>query len=629
MLNITDYKPISDYSAIGNLRTVALVGRDGSIDWCCFPHIGRGSVFAAILDAQKGGRFHIAPAGVAQGEQHYIEDTNIIETIFNSDGGRLTVTDFMPLWKNIDTGKTTHAPHEIHRLLRCEGGRVDVEIEWSPRLDYARVPTEIERVDGGWMANADNMRMVLGGIAGGEAIDRFGPVLRARLQMRDGEQKVLVTRWDSDDAACSLEASMEEQRRTIDAWRSWVHKERAIDTREWAGKWLPQVVRSELALKLLVHADTGAIAAAPTTSLPETIGGVRNWDYRYTWIRDAALTIQALSALGHEKEAIDFLYWAERVSEARGEEGFEVQIMYGLHGETDLQERELPHLEGYRGSRPVRIGNGAAEQLQLDIYGELLDSGYELLRRGHKLEPKVMNFLSNVANRACEIWQTADFGIWEIRDKPRHFVYSKVMVWLALHRAVHLSEKYGLPGDAKRWRRARNAIYNEVLKHGYNTKVGAFTQAFDTANLDASNLLIPMHEFLPFEDPRVQGTIDRTIEQLMENNLVYRYRADDGLPGKEGGFGLCTFWLIDVLALSGRLDEAWNIFEATAARANHVGLFSEQFDPRTGEFLGNFPQAFSHIGLINSILFLSYAEGKKIPGPALVGTLEHRAESQR
>ncbi|MBA4160140.1 MAG: glycoside hydrolase family 15 protein, partial [Gemmatimonadetes bacterium] len=354
--------------------------------------------------------------------------------------------------------------------------------------------------------------------------------------------------------------------------------------------------------------------------------GVRNWDYRYCWIRDASLTVQALIALGHETEALDFLLWSERVSQAKAEEGWHLQIMYGLDGETELDEVELTHLEGYRGSRPVRIGNGAAKQRQLDTYGELLNSAYELVRRGVELDPTMRTFLRSLADGACADWNEPDYGIWEVRGGAEHFTYSKLLVWLALDRAVHLSDIIGADAEADvaRWRDTRELVRTQILERGYDRETNSFVQSFGTRAPDAANLLIPLYELLPFDDPRVQGTIDRTLNELTENGLVYRYHADDGLPGPEGAFGLCTFWLVDALALSGRIDEAWHIFEGIAGRANHVGLLPEQFDAQSGGFLGNFPQAFTHIGLINSRIYLAHAEGKTIPGPPALGTPEHR-----
>ncbi len=627
------YKPISDYAAIGNLRTVALIARDASIDWCCFPQMDRPSVFAAILDAHRGGCFRIAPVGMDYGEQRYLERTNVLETVFAADGARLAVTDLMPLWGDIQGSHGSEAPPEIHRILHCEGGELEVEIEWSPRFDYARGEVTLQAVPGGWLALSGEARLTLG-LAGRESLeaevvdDGYGPTLRARLRLKGAERAVLITRWDATSAECGVDSSMQLLEHTAETWRGWVHRAEARPERSWAGVWRPHLERSELALKLVTHADTGAFAAAPTTSLPEEIGGVRNWDYRYCWIRDASLTAQALTSAGHETEAIEFLLWAERVSEAhRGER--QLQIMYGLHGEVELPEAELTHLEGYRGSRPVRIGNAAADQLQLDIYGELLGAAYELARREVELTPALREFLRTAADEAARDWHKPDEGIWEVRCEPQHFVHSKMMCWVALDRAIILAERFGLGGDVEHWRREREAVRHEVLTHGYDPQLGAFSRWYGSGDLDAANLLLPIYELLPFDDPRVQGTIDRTLEQLTENGFVYRYHGEDGLEGGEGAFGLCTFWLVDALALSGRLDEAWEIFDNIASRANHAGLFSEQFDPQSGEFLGNFPQAFTHIGLINSLLYLGYAEGKEIPDPAPIGTPEHRLAQGR
>ena len=622
------YKPISDYAVIGNLRTTALVGTDGSIDWCCFPYLDRTSVFAALLDARRGGRFRVSIPGAGRGQQRYVEDTNILKTEFSGDAGTLVVIDLMPLSGDIEGRAGSFAPPELYRILECSRGSVEVAVEWSPRFDYARGTTGVSRIPGGWLATDGRDDMTLFGLEGAGEIEREegGHTLRAEIPMREGDRRVLIARWGTEDLTYIPERAESVEEQTREVWRAWAHGSGAARAEEWADGLLPLLVRSELVLKLLTNTATGAIAAAPTTSLPEDIGGVRNWDYRFSWIRDSAMTAQALIALGHEEEAIDLLAWMERVSEIHAEEGPGLRLMYSIHGWTDLDEEELPHLEGYRGSRPVRIGNGAATQLQLEIYGELLNTAYELLRRGYELPEKEMAFLSRVADEACSLWKEPDHGIWEIRGEERHYVYSKVMLWVALDRAVHLVDRYGLQGDKKRWARGATAIKRQILEEGYDAEVGAFVQSYGSKDLDAANLRIGLLEFLPFDDERVQGTIDATMEGLMENGLVYRYRVDDGIPGEEGAFGLCTFWLIDCLALSGRVGEAQPLFQRMVDRANHVGLYPEQFDLATGAFLGNFPQAFTHIGLINSALYLAYAEGKPIPEHAPIGTPEHRAE---
>ncbi|KAF5088593.1 MAG: glycoside hydrolase family 15 protein [Methanoculleus horonobensis] len=624
------YKPIADYAVIGNLRTAALVGTDGSIDWCCYPYLDRTSVFAALLDARLGGRFRVSVPEVERGRQQYIEDTNILVTRFSNEAGTLVVTDLMPLFGSIRGRGGSFAPPELYRILDCEEGAVEVAVEWSPRFDYARGTTEIERVPNGWMATDGRDDMTLFGTQEGEVAEEAdGHTLLAAFPMRAGERRVLIARWGTEDLTYVPEQAEAIVEKTGEVWQAWAHGSEPLHNEEWADGLLPLLVRSELVLKLLTNAATGAITAAPTTSLPEEIGGVRNWDYRFAWIRDSAMTAQALIALGHEAEAIELLSWMERVSEMHVGEGRGLRIMYGTHGWFALSEKELSHLEGYRRSRPVRIGNGASDQLQLEIYGELLNTAYELYRRGYEPSERGTAFLTRVADEACSLWREPDYGIWEIRGELRHYVYSKAMLWVALDRAVHLADRYGLPGDRDRWARNAAAIMREVIEKGYDPEIGAFVQSYGSKDLDAANLRIPLLELLPFDDERVQGTIDATMEGLMENGLVYRYRSDDNLPGKEGAFGLCTFWLIDVLALSGRIGEARTIFEQMVERANHVGLYPEQFDPATGAFLGNFPQAFTHIGFINSAIYLAYAEGKPIPGHAPVGTPEHRAELER
>ncbi len=621
------YKPIADYAVIGNLRTAALVGLDGSIDWCCFPYLDRASVFAALLDARIGGRFRVSVPGIERGRQRYVEGTNVLKTVFSDDAGTLAVTDLMPLLGAIEGRGGSFAPPELYRILDCEEGAVEVAVEWSPRFDYARGTTDIERIPDGWLATDGRDDMTLFGMEEGRgAGEAGGHTLRAKFPMRAGERRILIARWGTEDLTYVPERAESVEEKTVETWRAWAHGSEPVHAEEWADGLLPLLIRSELVLKLLTNAATGAIAAAPTTSLPEEIGGVRNWDYRFAWIRDSAMTAQALIALGHETEAIDLLAWMERVSEMYAGEGRGLRIMYGTHGWSELDEEELSHLEGYRGSRPVRVGNAAAAQLQLEIYGELLNTAYELCRRGYELSEKETAFLSRVADEACSLWREPDYGIWEIRGEPRHYVYSKVMLWVALDRAVHLADRYGLGGDRDRWARNAAAVRRQVLEEGYDREVGAFVQSYRSKDLDAANLRIPLLELLPFDDERVAGTIDATMDGLVENGLVYRYRADDGLPGEEGAFGLCTFWLIDVLALSGRLGEARSLFERMVDRANHVGLYSEQFDPATGVFLGNFPQAFTHIGLINSAIYLAYAEGRAVPGHAPIGTPEHRAE---
>jgi GH15 family glucan-1,4-alpha-glucosidase len=624
------WKPIEDYAAIGNLRTVGLVARNGSLDWLCLPDLDSPSVFAAILDPERGGRFSIAPAAGAPVRQEYLDHTNVLVTTFDCDGSRLVLTDFMPLAGTLDgTGGSSETEPAVYRILRAEGGPVDVAVKWAPRLDYGRAKVGAARTGEAVLAWAGEDSLTLTGLGEAACIegDEVGPVVRARFTLRPGERRALVTRWGSEAPQVTLGEAEHRLAATVDAWRTWVHKAEATGDRSWAGDQSDLVLRSELALKLLTNADSGAIAAAATTSLPEEIGGVRNWDYRFSWIRDAGLGAQALFALGHAADAQAFVEWAERTVRDSAGDYSKMRIVYGLHGETELDEEELPNLIGYRRSAPVRIGNGAAGQLQLDIYGELISAVYEVVRLGGKVAPDVCRFLPEVADQACANWRERDYGIWEVRNGPFDFVYSKAMVWAALDRALKLADRGVIEGDTARWKRSRAEVRADLLDRGFDADLGAFKQSYERAVPDASNLLIPMLELLPFSDPRVKGTIDVTLERLRESDLVYRYRSDDGVAGGEGAFVFCTFWLVDVLALSGRIDDARRIFEGLAGRANHVGLYSEQIDPATGAFLGNFPQAFSHIGLINSALYLAHAEGRETPIPAPIGSAEHREES--
>jgi GH15 family glucan-1,4-alpha-glucosidase len=629
MTKSDDYLPIADYAAIGNLRTVALVGLNGSIDWCCLPSLDDGSVFGSLLDHRRGGRFRVAPVGQWSSSQRYRGETNILETEFRATGGRLICTDFIPVSGDLDSADKNHGRAEIHRVLSCEGSGVEVEVEWSPRFDYARARTEISADADGYMARGGDDTLYLSGLpqCGQVADDGFGPVVRAKFYVEPGRPVSLACRWGGPvDRNVSSEHLLNA---TEQAWRAWVDKDSMHAVRDWAGPWRDLVIRSGLALKLLTYRDTGAIAAAATTSLPEEIGGIRNWDYRYFWVRDAGLTAQALLALGHREAAVAFLHFVERSASQCLEQGGPMRIMYGLHGQREDPEIHLDHLEGYRNSRPVRIGNGAFDQPQHDVYGEIFNVAYELVRVGEPISPRMREFLRAVADRACEIWQEPDQGIWEVRDKPRHYVYSKAMSWAALDRAVILAQRHGLGGDVQRWAKTRDEIRKQVLDNGFDPKRKAFVQSYGVEHLDAANLVLPMIELLPFDDPRVQGTIDATLRELTENGLVYRYHMDDGLEGGEGAFGLTTFWLVDALTFSGRYEEAYAIFEGIAKRANHVGLYAEQFDPPTGLFLGNFPQAFSHIGLINSTLHMAYTEGRPTNVPPPVGSREHRLEVRR
>ncbi|OFZ53321.1 MAG: hypothetical protein A2428_10250 [Bdellovibrionales bacterium RIFOXYC1_FULL_54_43] len=604
------YLPIASYGVIGNLRTTALVGTNGSIDWCCLPNSSCPSVFASLLDARKGGRFAVSLLSeTSHCSQSYVEGTNVLETHLYSSTGCLTLCDFMELSGNLTMKRRTLTEPAVYRIIRSVGSN-QVRVEWSPRPDYGRAGVRIEREKGEFVARSTGGEIFwLEGLRGRTWVETRGgqATLFAEMGLRDGQELCLTMHMNCSPVSGSFEGALEARDETISCWRAWLRDEAGAQ-REWAGKWRDHLVRSELVLKLLTNGETGAIIAAPTTSLPELIGGERNWDYRYAWIRDASLTAKALASMQHVQAARDFLHWVHEVT-LEGEKRKRIQVVYGPFGEVDLAEHTLGHLEGYRRSAPVRVGNSAYRQKQLDVFGEILDSAHQLLRGGEFIPAALQPFLTEVANRAALSWLGEDLGIWEFRDRPRHFTYSKLMVWVALLRAVELGEGFGLNGEVAYWRHVAGVVRETILNLGYSPTLKSFVQAFDSEHLDASSLMLPLRGLVSMEDARAQGTIRATLERLTERGLVRRYSAPDGLEGSEGAFLLCTFWLVDALALSGRLQEAWDIFEGAAARANHLRLLPEQIDPSTGEFLGNFPQGFSHIGLINSLNTLRRAEG--------------------
>jgi GH15 family glucan-1,4-alpha-glucosidase len=622
------YLPIADYGVIGNLRTTALVGRNGSIDWCCMPDLDSPSVFGGLLDRRIGGRFRITVNGGGRGEQWYLRDTAVLVTRFETAGGALEITDFMPVADGLGAARTLDVGAEIHRIVRCIGAPVDMRLAWVPRPDYARATPAIDSVSGGFTASAGAVRVGLAlsrsGARPAVLPEGAGVVLDCTLQ--PGDVLTAVSAWGGVPAGSSADRSLRLCAETLSAWRDWVCSTERGGEYAFAAPWREALVRSGITLKLLTYAPTGAIAAAATTSLPEEIGGVRNWDYRYTWIRDSAFTAQAFFALGHPAEALNFVNFTHRIAARTAGAPFDMQIMYGLRGETSLPETVLDHLEGYQQSAPVRIGNAASRQRQLDIYGELLNAADELVHADGSLEPGMWQFLCDVADYAASAWREPDYGIWEVRSGPEHFTYSKVMIWVALDRAIWLAEELGLPAPLERWRHERRAVRQAVLEHGVDPATGAFVRAFGSRDLDAVNLLIPLVEFLPFEDARVQRTIDATLEQLTHGGMVYRYLAHDGLPGGEGTFGLATFWLVDALAMSGRTDEACGYFEGMLGRANHLGLYAEQVDASTGALLGNFPQGFTHVGLINSLVYLAHAAGRPLPFTTPLGSPRRKEE---
>jgi len=601
------YTPIEAYGVVGNLETAALVAPDGSVDWFPFPHVESPSIFGAVLDAERGGQFRVGPADGGTGTLGYLDGTNVLQTRFEAGGGALTVTDFMPPADLVD-----HPKKVLYRRLDCEGRPVDIELAF----DYARTETTFEATDTGLRAAGREERTTLEA-AFDLDIDRDAGRATGATTLEAGTTEwVLLRCTGAEDAATDPAAALSD---TVDYWRDWSHDCPTDEHCVFGGPWHDHVVRSGLVLKLLTHAESGAIAAAPTTSLPEDVGGVRNWDYRYNWLRDAGFTVQALSNLGHVEAAAAYVSWFLDLCGAT--EPATVQPLYGLHGETALDERELDHLSGYRGSRPVRVGNGAADQRQLDVYGELLLAVDELHTHDRSLSADEWRILRDIVDYVTEVWQEPDAGIWEVRDGPKQFVYSKVLCWVALDRGLALASDHGYDAPVDAWRETRNAIREDVLAKGYDDDLGAFVQTYgDGTTLDATGLLLPVVGFLPFDDERVQGTIDAVETHLREDEvLVKRYDGSDGLPGEEGAFVLCACWLIDALALSGHVETAHDRLETLVEYVNPLGLLAEEIDPDDGTYLGNYPQAFSHIGLVNSALYVGAAQGGELPGPPPMG----------
>ena len=604
------YQPIENYGVIGNLRTAALVGMNGSIDWLCLPHFDSPSVFAAILDDQKGGRFRIAPAGDHfRNKQFYWPDTNILITRFLHEDGIGEIEDYMPV------GNTGTMPDELIRRVRVVRGKVSFHLECRPAFDYARVAAEVHLGKHGARFNGPGITL---GLAAPLPLHRKAGGVVADFALGDGESATFVLRRlvDEDVPGCCPDGGQAEElfRATADYWRRWLSK------CTYTGRWREIVQRSALTLKLLSFEPTGAIVAAPTCSLPEAIGGERNWDYRYTWIRDAAFTLYGLLRIGFTEEAARFKDWLEaRWQDVDDAKTSPLQLMYGIDGRSELMEETLGHLEGYCGSAPVRIGNGAYRQLQLDIYGELMDAVYLHNKYVEPIGYESWRRLRRLVDWLCDNWKRPDEGIWEVRGGARHFVYSKLMSWVAVDRSLRLADKRSFPADRARWLKVRDEIYEEVMSRGWNADRKAFVQSYDSNALDASTLLMPLVFFMAPNDPRMLSTVDAIRRSLASgglgaDGLVYRYdpmEAPDALAGREGTFNMCSFWLVEALTRAGhtdprRLEEARLLFEQMIGYANHLGLYAEQTGS-SGEALGNFPQAFTHLGLISAAFNLDRA----------------------
>jgi GH15 family glucan-1,4-alpha-glucosidase len=597
--------PIAEHGLIGDLRTVALVGSDGTIDWYCPPAFDAPSVFASILDADHGGCFELAAAEALRTKQFYFPDTNVLITRFYTEEGAGEVQDFMPV------AGATGIPGEAdrHRLIRrvlCVRGTLSFRARIAPRFHYA-ADAHTVRSDGcAVLFESPSLSLALTATV---PLEIEEPDVRADFKLSEGDSAVFALDQIGGDVAprrCPHLEAEAQFNATVAYWRRWLAQSR------YRGRWREMVHRSALTLKLLTYAPTGAIVAAPTTSLPERIGGERNWDYRYVWVRDAAFAVYALLRLGFSGEAEAFMrFVTSHISPGDGKANGPLQIMYGIDGRTDLPERELTHLTGHHGSAPVRVGNAAADQLQLDIYGALIDSIYLYDKWAHPISSGEWDDVCRLVHWVCEHWDQPDEGVWETRGGRKNFLYSRLMCWVAIERAIRLATHRGLPADLPHWRQTRDAIYRRIMERGWSERRQAFVQYEGGEVVDAAVLMMPLAKFIAPTDPKWLSTLDALTEDLVSDSLVYRYdprTSPDGLHGDEGTFSICSFWYVEALTRAGRLDEARLAFEKMLTYANHLGLYAEEIG-RTGEQQGNFPQAFTHLSLISAAYNLDRALG--------------------
>ncbi len=584
--------PIEDYALIGDCETAALVSRQGSIDWLCWPHFGSPACFAALLGTEDNGHWSIAPKAEARCSRRYLDHTLVVETTFETDEGSAQLLDFMPL-RNRNS--------DVVRIVRGVRGTVEMCMELVLRFDYGHTVPWVTRLEDGALraiAGPDMAVLRTGAPLRGENLKTFSD-----FTIHEGESRTFVLTYGPSYEELSESAEPEQALRdTVSYWQEWSSRAHLH------GEYAHEIERSLITLKALTYRHTGGIVAAPTTSLPEWPGGQRNWDYRYCWLRDATFTLLALMNAGYFEEARAWHDWLLRAVAGSPDQ---VQIMYGIRGERNLLEWEVPWLAGYAGSRPVRIGNAASEQLQLDVYGEVADAMLHAHLSGIPPNTADVGLHSALNAHLAEIWQQPDEGIWEVRGRRQHFTYSKIMAWVAFDRAIRTVETFGVAGPVDDWRKTRRAIHAEVCARGFNEKLGAFVQSYGSSALDASLLLTPLVGFLPASDPRVRGTVEAIERRLMWNGFIKRYESGpqtDGLPSGEGVFLSCSFWFIDNLVLLGRTQEAREMFERLLSLRNDLGLLSEEYDVEAKRLVGNFPQALSHIALVNTAHNLSLAE---------------------
>jgi GH15 family glucan-1,4-alpha-glucosidase len=593
-MRVDGYAPIEDYAVVGDGRTAALVARDGSVDWLCLPNFDSPSVFGRILDPEQGGSFVLAPTGSFESRREYVGDTNVLATTFRTSDGVVRVTDALTL-----ADRSWLAPlRELVRKVECLSGSVELAWTVEPRFDYGRRAARVSRRAGHLVAEGGRTALAVGAWGGTEA-RATATGIAGSFDLSAGESGLLsMTVADRDPLVFGTRSAADGRlRSTLEFWKGWSART-AYD-----GPWRELVVRSALALKLLVFAPSAAIVAAPTASLPEWIGGGRNWDYRYAWVRDAAFSLVALLRLGHADEARSFFWWLEHATSLTRPR---LRPLYRLNGAVDASEHELGHLKGYRGSRPVRIGNGASSQLQLDVYGATVDALWLFASESGDLSSHEGSAVAEIADWVADNWEREDSGIWEVRGDPEHFTHSKAMCWVALDRASKLAELELVPDRRERWNREAAAIRRFVDERLWSDERGTYVRAPDGPDVDGSLLLLSLFEYDDPRGARLRGTIDAVERELRDGARVQRYRSHDGIDGEEGGFVACSFWLVAALAKAGRIEEAVELMDQLSGAANDVGLYAEELAP-DGSFLGNFPQALSHLACIAAAQALSEA----------------------